>query len=473
MVRRWCEDRASEYNATPATVAGVVAALSPGCPWKTNLRNAESVLWTVERGGGPADVRVSTYPRNRFKAFAVAWFSDPDLARTSQKTRAFVNNISDDAADDVTIDVHAYSVAVARRHMIKTMPSIPAWRYDLIADAYRNVGARLGLRGREVQAITWVAWKRVHRIRYDNGDWMDQLAFNYGERTMMQTNNEILGVDLRVRMLSAVARDQYEQKASPLTIAEALAEENKGYLAPLSAQAMREAFTQTLAPLAGCTVQGCAYNVRTKVQYASDFIFCAACLPGQLYVPEVTEVLAGHVSEETAYLIEDHPYGRQLRCQKRMWVESKPRLGARVGSRTSNPKRANDWNNKPKFSTYAPVTVLYRNSEDHVHQASIGYYENEARLSVFVSQFGAALQSERDQAEVATLKKIFRARERVKVSVEIGDGPRQSAQERAAVIGGAIRSAERAIGQEDFDKDCPNLDRHALGLPCAMCAWRG
>jgi len=33
----------------------------------------------------------------------------------------------------------------------------------------------------------------------------------------------------------------------------------------------------------------------------------------------------GHVIQETAYLIADYPYGRTLRCQRRVWLESDPK----------------------------------------------------------------------------------------------------------------------------------------------------
>jgi hypothetical protein len=35
----------------------------------------------------------------------------------------------------------------------------------------------------------------------------------------------------------------------------------------------------------------------------------------------MTQILTDHTSPETAYLVEDYPYGFRLRCQIRYWLE--------------------------------------------------------------------------------------------------------------------------------------------------------
>ncbi len=62
--------------------------------------------------------------------------------------------------------------------------------------------------------------------------------------------------------------------------------------------------------------------------------------------------IKGAVSEKTAYLIEDYPYGFTLRCQKKVWIETDPKHGQRIVEMTSNPKRSGLVWNKPKKSTY-------------------------------------------------------------------------------------------------------------------------
>ncbi len=62
--------------------------------------------------------------------------------------------------------------------------------------------------------------------------------------------------------------------------------------------------------------------------------------------------IKGAVSEATAYLIKDYPYGFTLRCQKKVWIETDPKHGQRIVEMTSNPKRPGLVWNTPKKSTY-------------------------------------------------------------------------------------------------------------------------
>jgi len=74
-----------------------------------------------------------------------------------------------------------------------------------------------------------------------------------------------------------------------------------------------------------------------------------------------------HVSPETAYVVDDYPWGFRLRTTIRYWIESKDAKngGQRFGSQTINPKTG-QWC-KPKYSTYSPIMVMYLDEKDHVH----------------------------------------------------------------------------------------------------------
>jgi hypothetical protein len=37
------------------------------------------------------------------------------------------------------------------------------------------------------------------------------------------------------------------------------------------------------------------------------------------------QILKGHISQETAYLVDDYPYGFRLRCKIRYWLEYQPK----------------------------------------------------------------------------------------------------------------------------------------------------
>jgi len=53
------------------------------------------------------------------------------------------------------------------------------------------------------------------------------------------------------------------------------------------------------------------------------------------------EYLHGHTSADTAFLVNDYPYGFRLRCKIRYWLEYKEGKGFRLVSQTTNPKVRN------------------------------------------------------------------------------------------------------------------------------------
>jgi hypothetical protein len=83
------------------------------------------------------------------------------------------------------------------------------------------------------------------------------------------------------------------------------------------------------------------------------------------------KVLAGHTSPETAYVVEDYPYGFRLRCKIRYWIETKKGHGQRFCSQTTNPKIAGEHWNKPKCGTYSVLLVLV--AQDDPKSDQYGY----------------------------------------------------------------------------------------------------
>jgi hypothetical protein len=105
----------------------------------------------------------------------------------------------------------------------------------------------------------------------------------------------------------------------------------------------------------------------------------------------LTQELPGRTSPESAYLVEDYPYGFRLRCKIRYWLEFKPGHGFRFMSQTTNPKRViaplfgpvSEFWNKPKAGTYSLAAALYLDTEGHVHCAGLSEYSNGAELDAF------------------------------------------------------------------------------------------
>jgi hypothetical protein len=100
------------------------------------------------------------------------------------------------------------------------------------------------------------------------------------------------------------------------------------------------------------------------------------------------EILKGHVSPETAYVVDDYPYGFRLRCKIRYWLEFHPKRGFRFVSQTTNPKRGNVWN-KPKASTYCRFGgAMFLNDEGHVNWAGLSEYSNGQEAKNFADKYG-------------------------------------------------------------------------------------
>jgi hypothetical protein len=108
------------------------------------------------------------------------------------------------------------------------------------------------------------------------------------------------------------------------------------------------------------------------------------------------KLLHGHVSPETAYVVEDYPYGFRLRCKCRFWIE-KPNKGAGKGkyramTQTTDPKFSFEKWNKPKSGVYMEQLFLYQDESDG-HTKFHGFSEYyqvkdvEETMKMFEGQF--------------------------------------------------------------------------------------
>lgn len=100
------------------------------------------------------------------------------------------------------------------------------------------------------------------------------------------------------------------------------------------------------------------------------------------------QILKGHVSADTAFLVNDYPYGYSLRCKIRYWLEYNPKHGFRFVSQTTNPKRADIWN-KPKASTYSRFGgAMFLDDKGHVQWSGLSEYSDGAEARAWRDQYG-------------------------------------------------------------------------------------
>jgi hypothetical protein len=98
------------------------------------------------------------------------------------------------------------------------------------------------------------------------------------------------------------------------------------------------------------------------------------------------QALYGYDSMENSYLVDDYPYGRQLRCRIRYWIEKSPSKGFRFCSQTEDP-RSLRWNN-PKKSTYVRLAAnMFLDDKTHVAWTGLSEYSSGHEVLDFIKRF--------------------------------------------------------------------------------------
>lgn len=107
------------------------------------------------------------------------------------------------------------------------------------------------------------------------------------------------------------------------------------------------------------------------------------------------QILSGHTSPETAYVVDDYPYGFKLRCKIRYWLEFHPKRGFRFVSQTTNPKRPGESWNKPKASTYYRFGgAMFLDENNHVQWCGLSEYSSATEAKAFAETYGAGVPEE-------------------------------------------------------------------------------
>lgn len=163
------EQLADTYKISFLKAIGVIAALSPRNKWERNVIDAESLINAYIDGGSDqaALTKVCTFGANKAKAIKVLETSDPDFDAvlailSGPKLREFASCIN--GLDDVCIDGHAWCIHQGGRVSLKDVPAIGVKLRREIKNDYRQAAADLGVTAHEVQAVTWVAWRRIHGV---------------------------------------------------------------------------------------------------------------------------------------------------------------------------------------------------------------------------------------------------------------------------------------------------------------------
>lgn len=176
-----CNRIALDYEVPLHIVVGVCAALSPNNRWERNIINTRDLVQAYTKGDGIESFKVSTYHTMKAKAWGIMdallecyVLGKPVLTEAEviailngQKIISFFQNIM--GYDTCTIDGHARNIAYNVRESLTGSISIGKKEYATLQAEYVKAGKKVRLNGRalkafEMQAITWVAWRRIHGI---------------------------------------------------------------------------------------------------------------------------------------------------------------------------------------------------------------------------------------------------------------------------------------------------------------------
>ena len=161
---------AVEYGLTLQTTAGVIAALSPRNKWSRNVIDAENLIETFVRDPESAvNIKVCTFNKNKEKALNILK-ADQDFYTENvrdilkgPKLIEFFNCILH--VEDVCIDGHAYCIFNGSRTSLKDVPSIGVKLRKEIKSDFKKTAAKFKITPAEMQAITWVTWRRIYGVK--------------------------------------------------------------------------------------------------------------------------------------------------------------------------------------------------------------------------------------------------------------------------------------------------------------------
>lgn len=169
-----CQRLSDKYNVPLATVVGVVSALSPNNKWDRNIVDAEQMIKAYCMGYDYP--KVCTFGGNKDKATTILECeidSSENICAIlkGNKTIAFFRGIyTDGKCDEITVDGHAFNIWRGMYTSLNEVPAISNKLYEQVSNAYREAAENIyDLTGSDysaaqIQAITWVAWRRINGV---------------------------------------------------------------------------------------------------------------------------------------------------------------------------------------------------------------------------------------------------------------------------------------------------------------------
>ena len=160
-----CLRVAEEYEVPVELVVDIISVTSPTIRWERNITLSGAMLKT-HREGRLTEFIGDGYQRNIEKAKEMIWrffeFGEWGGILSGPKVTSFANCILHYSRPQLpVVDVRAFSIAAGKRYTVQTMPSVNSNRLWIIRRAFTEVAESRGFLPQELQAITWLTWRRL------------------------------------------------------------------------------------------------------------------------------------------------------------------------------------------------------------------------------------------------------------------------------------------------------------------------
>jgi hypothetical protein len=158
-----CRRISKNYNVPFIKACAIMSALSPFVNWKRNIRDTEGFI-KYELGGGKKYM-CGTFGPNVAKAYKLLHLKNASVKSIidllhGYKTVNFFLNIYSSRYEAVTIDRHMLNVIFDEVGKWKEYNLTPK-RYLSIKNEIKKAASELGLKAYQLQAISWIVWKRL------------------------------------------------------------------------------------------------------------------------------------------------------------------------------------------------------------------------------------------------------------------------------------------------------------------------
>ena len=155
--RNACTRLAKIYSLPLSVVVGILAALSPRNKWIRNVSDTEQLILLG------SSATVSTFNSNKDKALRILNGEPPLDVLSGNKVISFYKCVNFLGTDEVCVDSHALGVAKGNGERLKSR-HVTDSDYFTIVKAYQEVASVLEIEPKQLQAITWLTYRRIHTI---------------------------------------------------------------------------------------------------------------------------------------------------------------------------------------------------------------------------------------------------------------------------------------------------------------------